>query len=630
MPSLILVYYSLISVGIGLGGIRLLKRLEYFAPLPGYTRLLLTGILFTTGLDWLGFLGLFHAIPPLLPVIGLGLASYAAYNTHKARVKLKRYALDCFKYPLWPLTLLVLILFATFAKAHWCYFWGGSNNFLYDEIRGASFTTSFAANYLKPAHQLNLSLPVRYGYNFFQYTAFLYSTVNGLSFPTIALWLGSLIAISGFTISFVRFTRLFVHLPSTSSSVIAVLLITFWGLDIFINPELPWSDGHIETWNYPRQITQTGTMWNLLYHYLAASGLGLEALVCLHQAFAKKQKQYLIATALLLVGSLTCATITGIFFGLCAIIILPLYLIFSWKQKTLVWLIRQIPTSLPITLLFLLFILLPQSFVFIGAEGYARFTPHAKLWFNDVWVEKANLHDWYDFFKTLLFELGFVHFVAFLLSPFTAYMLIRKQPMLASIVLGTLISIILCLSFVNAQSFDWYWRSGNNGIMILASLLATVFFANTLPIATRPLRERSAHWLALMLFLLPGINNFYVDEYLRYRDCNPLSERLVNINKTLDLHTGAYKVVTYPRNMYYAGRVPLVDNSDAWIYLHVHGISDRMRKYFPSQKGMPCAHTWYGDSAPNGRFADLSLLDKNRVAVTYHDCPPLESPSKSK
>jgi hypothetical protein len=608
MSYLLLTYYLLITAGIGLAGLALLKCTKLFAQLPLATRLLLVASIFPTLVNWTGFFALFRIwfLPELL---GFAAAAYATRTAWLARSRIYSSISGYLRQQQqWPLAIACAVLLATFCYSHWCYVYGGSNNFPIDEIRGFSFTSSLSANYLKPAHQIDMSQPIRYGYNFFQYTAFLYSAVHGYYWPSITLWLGALVGIAIFYTGFVRFARLLVRRPSVIMDTLAVLFITFWGMDSFTQPDRLTRIGYIEFWNLRYQITQTSTMWSLLYHYLASAGLALEALVCLQSALRHKQRDYFIAAVLLMASSITFAALSGMFFSTIAGIATVVFVLLQWRNhEARKWWFARIKDTAPACLLLMAATLIPAIFIWIGGQEYMGINDRVTLLFGYGTIESASWEQWQRMLGTMHLELGTLHTAGLLATPVAIMWQLRRNMALAIILAVLSVMIFVSLCCVYAVSPDWNWRTGGLGIMILSSLMA-VWLCDICSQQGKDRWRELAYFGAIAWLLYPGVANFYFEQHIRYTRCFKPSLGLLEINRLVDLHTTINGTANFsPNDMYFAGRAAVRPDHNGWTWLHVHGLPPSLKdKWFNSDFGKwPCIQSWYSSTTPDGRYADL-------------------------
>lgn len=609
LSLILLAYYCAITLGIALLGLRLLRRIPLFSNTEQGLLLLLAAGLFPAAVAAIGYAQLFR-IPYMPQLSGLALA---LYGLRQARTW--RPAFPSVK-ATWPLLLAGGIFVLTLAVTHWCYLEGGLTNWPRDEIRGLSFTSAFAANYLKPAHPTDLSVPISYSYYLFEYTAFLYAAVNGLDWPTLPILMGIALSITMFYLTFVRLLR--VLLPSSiATDTFAVLMVSFYGLDIFAEGgKIAQERRHIEWWHgwhSVGQITQMASLWNWAYHYLAGAAFCFAAILCLHGALMRRKSDMLVLCAVFSCIGITFAGITGLFFAGC---IFCSTLLLLWREGgTARWLVKEIPARALIWLPLVLLVLAPQFYSFYGREPYVSFAARPHLWFVHISLHAASIDDWTEFFTLMWYELGPLLFAAFLSLPLYLWKA-RGERFTHSFLLSLALGVFVAVSCMQSSTPDWEWRSGGFGFVILLALIATYWF-------TRLRAHVSAKllWGATLLLLLPCVWNFYAEQRFRYEDCKPAPQYLKTINQKLDLHVPAAKVPFLDENIYRAGRIAITADNQANYYLHVYSLSRAfLDEHFDlASRGKICSHTWFGSNIPGSDYVEITRVHR-RLVLHYQSC----------
>ena len=574
-------------------GAAFLCRCKIFSDLPRWILFFLAFGLWPVFFSWTGFIGLYR-IPHIAECMGAAFALYFIAKYYSRRSNIRRWLIESTHYNAIALGIIFLI---TQLLVQHCYFTGGVNNWPDDQVRGLSFTSAFAANYLKPAHPIDLSIPLSYGYYLFEYTAFLYSAVDGYSWPSITLLIASIISIAIFYFAFLKLLRIFLPAPQKpGTELFALMAVTFYGFDIFVYPEAPLVH-HIEWWN-PVQITQMASYWNWVYHYLASAALSMTGLVCLHDALTQKRRDLLITSAAFMCLGPTFAPTTGIFFILVGMLTLTLSLATQYRTDIPRWFFHNTLALSPTILFLMIAILLPQLFTFWGREEYLHLLKTPVLWFSRTPVASASMAQWITFGVVLIAELGTVLFIGLLATPFYIWKMRKFFPFATLTALSLLIVIILSEFSTEAQTNDWYWRSGGFGIILLCPIIATWLFTRWMPDG-KP--KRTIYWLFMLLLFAPCAFNFYSELRFRYDSCNEPAPFLADINRNTDLHTAISRTPFDSGLVYFAGRIAVMPGNSAKEFLSIYSLSNPFLKQWFGYNGemRPCKSTWYGSSTPN-------------------------------
>ncbi len=633
-------YYILITVGLALAGVPLLRRLPFFAKMENWILVLLWAGFFPALVSWSGFSGI-NKYLPLPQLLGMAMAMFALYSAYHYRIPILNKAkviLSTWSGRAW------IALFGLFVVVHgaaqWCYLYGGINNT--DQFRGLAFTSAFAANYLKPAHPLDLGIPVSYGYYFYEYAAFLYSAVDGHGWPSVALLVGSGLCIFVFYFVFAKFVKSLIPSLAPVTTVLSVCALSFYGLD-FLSP----IEYHGDWWNY-YQITQMAAYWSWLYHYLLAAAFALAALLLLGEALEQQDADKFLTSVILLCIVPLYATITGVFFA-CVFVFAILFSVIRDKSVTRLFSFNgKIFAAVLMIAGAIIVTLGPQLFTFWGRQDYLSLHQPV-LWFTQKNIAGASISDWGESVTLLGAELGLLHFLAFCFVPFCIYRLYKKRPAAGLILLSLASTILLSLSFIQASSHDWYWRGGNFGLIILTATVATWMFSFLTP---RRNSRSVLLWSLALLSLVPGIWNFYVESAKRCKNCHPAMESALILNRSIDLHTAiGYPKRTPPeaharpippghpwQHAYFndltpkvtlnseqdvilsmanqAGRIAIADKNPLWAFLDVYSLpADFLRQYFNWQgrTAGPCGKTWYGFTIPQNNYVSIGPLQPLKI-----------------
>lgn len=597
-------------------GVSALKRTAMCVQLPTWIQAVLALGLWPVFIAWSGFIGV-HRIPLFTEVLGALLAGVALHAAWKYRRAMNAWLNRRHMPHHYPIAAVALIFTAAYFIARWCYVGGGVNNWPADEMRGLAFTSAFAANYLKPAHPLDLSLPISYGYYFYEYTAFLYAAVGGYSWPSITLLAGALVAIAGFYFTFVRFTQLLTGRSDSVTWLVAVLAVTFFGQDFIAEPY--WQNRYTMDWWNQGQITHMAALWHWVYHYLACATLCLAGLLSLHAALAQRRRDMLITGAILLCLAPTYAPITGVFFASVAMLALLLTATVEWRSGTPRWLLREGLCALLIVLPISAFILLPQVFTFMGRESYMHLDLAPRIWFGRHPMSTASWEEWRRFFNMLYLELGPMMLTGLLALPL--FFIARRRAIFpVALAASLVVGIFISESFVSAGTNDWYWRTGFFALPLLLAIMTAWLFATLLP------KHGWRHygcWALLAAILSPGAYNFAAEHWLRTQHCKLPPDYLLQVNEVVELHTVIHTPPFAPKESFIAGRVAIAPGNSAWNWLSVYSIStffasDRLEW---SSDSPICAGSLYGKRLPNGQFVELQSTGTIWQAQIHH-CSP--------
>jgi hypothetical protein len=618
-----------------------LQKFLFFRQIETWLLILLCAGLFPALLSWSGFLGVDRFLP-LSPLIGVLAALFALYSMYRYRMLIGSKAKEwiaTWSGRAWLLLIGLFVLVHGITNA--CMFFGGINNT--DQFRGLAFTSAFAANFLKPAHPLDLSIPVSYGYYFYEYTAFLYSAVGGYGWPTVALLTGSFFCIFAFYFTFQQFVKRVVPNYRPITGLLAVCALSFYGLDFMSSNEY-----HGDWWNF-YQITQMAAYWSWVYHYLLGGAFALAALTCLYDALTRRDENMFLVAILLFCIAPFYATITGIFF---AGVFLLAFLLAVACDRSLLRLLRfggNLAFAAGTICGIITFLLLPQIFTFWGRGDYLSFHEPV-LWFTQKAIATAGIKDWAETTLLLMAELGVLHFIALCLVPLCVVSLYRTKPVAAALLLSLAIIVVLSLSCVQASTLDWYWRGGNFGIIILTASTATWLFS-FLP--CKRSFGSACLWLFVLLLLSPGVWNFYTESLKRFKNGYSAPAAALEINHAVGLHTAigyskeeragpqvkaaeispghpwhhAYfrdeaskRALNSQQDViitmaHQAGRIAIAEKNPLWTFLDVYSLSaDFLSRYF-NWKGeaTPCGSTWFGASIPQNTYARVDMLEPLKI-----------------
>lgn len=638
-------YFLLVTCGVLAALVLALRKLPFLSKLETWPLVLLAGGVFPALVSICGYLGIARVF--LLPELcAAGAALFALWLAFKKRNSIAHFCKKLLTWSNMPYVTVAILFSAIFVVAQGCYLEGGINNL--DQFRGLGFTSAFAANDLKPAHPLDLSLPVSYGYYFYEYTAFLYSAVNGQGWPSAALFIGAMFCIAAFYFSFLQFAKKLIPGFTPALGFLAVLAVTFYGLD-FLSP----NSYHGDWWN-TYQITQMASYWSWLYHYLLGAAFALAALVWLHEALMQQSSEKFFVSILFLLLAPLYATITGIFFGGVYALIFLLAALRDRKTVSLLYFGGKSAQAFSLLVFSAIILCAPQIFTFWGRGSYLSLHEPV-LWFTQKPVSQASWLDWQQSFGLLGAELGPLHFLAFFLTPVCIYSLYKQRPAAGLIIFSLFVAIIFSLSFVQAPTLDWYWRAGNFGLIILTALTA-VWTMSYIPYERN---LKSVAILSLVLALLaPGAWNFYVENMKRYNNCFAAPKAAMDINRGIGLHMAigytpeertppgkpilpepghpwshAYfrdkesKVTLNSEQdvalamAHQAGRVTITKKNPLWAFLDVYAApAPFLLKYFSWKEAAVCGKSWYGSSIPRKDYVKIISLESFKTETVT--CAP--------
>jgi hypothetical protein len=284
--------------------------------------------------------------------------------------------------------------------------------------------------------------------------------------------------------------------------------------------------------------------------------------------------------------------------------------------------IARFRDSLLTSCLFVIFILLPNAFIWLGSQDYIDFHWKPVLWFSRKGIPTAGYRQWEEFLTVLWHEIGSIHVAALAFLPLIAWKL-RQHNLFATAILTSLASLIfITLSMMEANTPDFFWRTGGLGVFILSSALSVPLCGYFLPRSRSKLRH-GVYWALLLGLLTPGIYNFYTQQYFCYLTCTPARSFMATINRLVDLHSPVNSMPYPGMDIYFAGRISSHPQHNAWSYLYVHGLpGEFVKKWFTDGKDsdLPCDTTWYGQTTPNGYYADI-VSTKTGQKVFYTRCP---------
>lgn len=604
-------YFNLCLLGLAISSARLLARLPMLAPLPLLPRAII-GLATLPALTSLTAFSGVYRIPFLLPLLGLAAAIYGILFLYMRRYAIARQAHALLRPTRnWPLLAFGALLLGTFLAVNWCSFAGGSNNWPLDYIRGASITTALTANYLKPAFALDLALPLSYGYYSFALSAFLYGSIEGFGWPSVAVLAMSLAGVALFYYAFLRLCRQFMpQVPLRWMVFVGVGSISFFGLDVFVAGDLGPME-HIDWWN-PLQITQMASQWSWVAHYLLAAGLGILGLTYLCDGVAQRAPAYFIAGLMLLALSPLYAAITGAFMIAVTFFMLILFTLSPQSRAPFIQVMKATLTKLHYLIAFTLLAYTPQSLTFIGRQDYLQFSQPG-MWMVLKPMMEANRNDFIRLLSYMSYELGPLLMLGLTVVPLMIRRLYASLPLQSLLALSLLLSIIVCNFFIQASSMDWYWRAGALGSTVLAALSATWLLIRFDAALLRVLG---------ILLMLPGGYNFFYEHYLRYEGCFTPPDYLWMVNREVNVHTAIATSSLDPMQVMLAGRLAIEGNHPAWPALKGHTLPSReLRQWFGyPHKSEPCWSNWYGNSIPNKGYVIINSHIP-QLNIERHLCP---------
>ena len=629
------IYFIMVLTGLGLAGVKTLKRVKVFDTLPAWQILLLAYGFIPAFISLAGYCKLQIFIPFAQTLCALT-ALYALSRIYRQRRLVIGFVRQTFQtYWAIALALLVLVAITIFLMSQWCYFEGGINNL--DQFRGLGFIAGFSSNDLKPAHPLDFSIPISYGYYFYMYPALIYRAIDGQAWPSGLLCVAALFAIFWFYLVFIKFSALFMPKLFAGWKIFAILAVSFYGLDFLL--QIKYSP---DWWNLA-QITQMAAYWHWLYHYLFAAALGFASLVCLFEAFTNRRGSSALASIIFLVMTPLYSTLTGLFFA--SIFLCFFFLMCAFDHSRVIfW--RTFNLNLQYVAVFMcaaLVLIAPQLFTFVGHEKYLSFHFHPVFWFSRQSVFAAHLEQWSVFLLTLVLELGPLHCAALFMVPALVYKLSRNKNGSASLLAAFASVTFVSITFVTSQTFDWYWRTGNFGLIILSVLPILWALSRLSQIDYRI--ERYA-MIIVLVFLIPGGLSFAYETQQRFINCFPAGFAALALNKNIPLSqvvgfSGNAQSQNYviPKDHLWwhtsstlseerfamkneqeaalslamqAGRAAYGATNPMWKLLHVYRADDDFLKEnfnWHLAKDI-CQRTWYGESVPERRYIEVFNLAK--------------------
>ena len=516
ISATILFYNGLTLLGLILFLSNAMRRVFPASPIPQWLQWLMAFGFSGPLLSAIGFTGFFR-LPGVPIAIGLILACYAVAHYNQFRL-ISRTVWREEPQAYFFVAIMLLLLMA----GKWCYLQGGINN--NDEYRSVLLTSGFAANYLKPAFPTNLSLPVSYGYYLFEISAFLYATVNGYSWPELPIVSVNLACIAFFYCAFVCSVRVAFPGHTSMTKWIALSIITFYGISTSVAAlfNIHYRT-HSQLWhNY--QFTTMIYNFHWTYHYLLGLGFVLAALISLAH-YCKDQHRHWLFTATAAIGfTLTFSAITGIWLlGLlmfCAIVAAA----YSYGY------IPAFLRHMPICLIIMSIILLPQVFTFMGHEHFVSWD-YPRAWFTREVLFDASESSISNI-SILFHELGPMLFIGMLGIPFYGIIAFRDRNWFLAAIAGMGIIAILGATFTNSSHPDWYWR-GSNNFLILSAAFGAIWLYD------RGRYLISSWWLHIVVLIgiLPCVIQFGNKVLEHTNRCYPADEISKKINTAIDLHT---------------------------------------------------------------------------------------------
>lgn len=576
----ILAYCAAVLLGMLVCGFNILTRAFPASPVPESLIWLISLGFCPVLISWLGFAGFFR-LPYVTGSAGILFALYAL----KKSAQLQSTIVNAYRSDRYNFCLLAIIMIAL-SIPKWCYLYGGINNS--DEIRSLALTSGFAANYMKPAYPFNLSIPISYSYYLFQIPAFLYSSISGYSWPSIPIGLTSLVAIAFFYMMFSLYLQALFPKRGAYTLLIGNLCITFFGLDVFV-PFDPLTVGQIDSWNRI-QVSAMATYHHWVYLYLLSLAFGMGALYAMARYSSTPHPHWIYAGSSCALFSLTFGAITGVWMSI-AIAALALIIALFEHKKALTAL-----QSTPAILLLIVFIMLPQIYTFTGRDTLVRWESSPLLWFSRTNMENVSYRTWRFNALVLWKEIGPILTLGLFMAlclVWTAFR--RRQWHLIAIVYMAFTTIgITCMTSASVR--DWFWRGGNL-LLIVFSTIGFLWLYEWLRIRTSVLLLHSAIGLALV----PGIINYAMESYFRWRSCVIPHENVVKLNRSTNLHSVFVDEKAFShRHILMGGRVYYDYIASEFIvtYRNMKSVR-RLQFHFPPHQ-TPCEQTWYGTALPNG------------------------------
>lgn len=615
MNYVLAAYYLLETAGALYALTRMARRLLPLPEAPGWMHPLLAVGIFPVLVTWGGIAQLWKTFPTLAPLTGLALAVYGLFlllrHGPALWTQLRSYLRNADVLQ-WCLILLSLLLFAGFFIPHLCYFNGGDNNGD-DTVRGIAYTTGFMANWLKPAFPTDFSIPISYSYYQYQWSAFLYLSVDGYSWPTIPLLVAVFMSIACFYIVVPRCIAEFLDRPGIGALLVCIITLSVVGPDFILNGKAvgTWpSQLFFGWWDLTSRLMGVANTANWESHYLLGTAYGLAAFVCLKRALAGGSPRFLAMGGIYLCFALTVATLTGVFYCVVAACTAAILAAGRWLRM------GTILHAIPVTALAAACILLPQYYTFAGRAVYLSMGP-AMLWWTLTPASQSTWMDWVIVISKMLVFMGPLLFIGLASLPFYLFHS-RKMPFRIAAVGSMLLGTFVSMTFIRAQSFDWIVRSGQACIIILGTLGVAWLFGE----CRKHKLLRNAVIPVFILLAVAGSDNFYFESRERYHWCGPASPLAQQLNKTIAPHTAIAKLDGGDNNaLAFTGRMTLpIPGVLGNVTVYRHPTYFLRRNFGWKDPPDPCYVSWFGPTVPNARAAFVRKEGKD-LKIDYKDCP---------
>lgn len=307
----------------------------------------------------------FWRIPHSAELAGILLFSYGIYTA----VRVRKMAVKLIQVVCTPNLIVVLVPLLALICIKIQYLWGGEFSHG-DEINRTAFVSSFANNFLKPAHPVLLGEPIVYPYYLFETGAFLYAITNGITYPGTALLTVTIAAISlGFLVLFEVCNYCCKH--NKNGFIYVVILITT--SPITFNA-FNWITRSIQE---NKTIGQMTGILNAGYHYFF--GITLACLAVTHaQKFIEKGRKE--DARLCVIELVSCFTFAGIPFiwAFCGFVLYGIHELLYAKK--IIWL-RLLGKEVPMLLFITTILVAPQWANFLPRDQsiFSVTSPH--WWF---------------------------------------------------------------------------------------------------------------------------------------------------------------------------------------------------------------------------------------------------------
>ena len=585
---IIFAYASFVLIGASYSSASLLsfvffkKRLEKKFYLPiGFS-------IFPVFVVYLSFLKITKK-PLIIQILGICFAVYGLWlfvsfiKNNKKKIFMRKNLL------VWSIPLVaILALFI----AKYCYLTGGINN--EDDLRSVVLTGSFASNSLKPAFPFDFSIPISYSYFLFETTAFLYSTVKGVSYPSVhVLAVNILVAILFYYILFLVSSNIFMD-KKRKKFFLVTLFITFYGFDGLMK-YVYGGAMHIEWWNKHPQITQLSSYFNFVYQYLWTASIIILSLLFLKRFFESSNRRNWYIFTILILLSAGHGTIPFVWIAFSIPVILIIYIA---KKRNKAF--KNLVSCIPISIFWFAFILFPLFFTFVNREVIFHFAAPA-FWFHRnaslPFLQALSLN-----IQTTFIEFGPFLLIGIMLSIRNLFK--KKDWEYKNLFLFSLVIFVSLFLMTCTQSFyfDWFSRG------VLIATILSAFFAAKFFYSLVFNKKSNLLFMLFVLFILlilPQVYTFFLENYFRTKTWIPPTAEAQRINKLYELGIVFYSRQSKYEDIFIFGQAGRALLSQTDYIPHYRNKESFLIKKLKWREYTPCSETLYGDNTPSGRYFEI-------------------------